>query len=483
LAALQREIKAMETTVNFNLPYIMPSQAQKHVTHNEALCAIDALLHLIVASRGQAEAPAVPSPGERHVVAAGATGAWDGQDGKIAVWQDGGWTFLQPQQGWRAFVADEGLPIWFDGAEWRTEAGTISELQNLSRLGLGATADATNPFSARLNKALWTAKSVSEGGDGDLRYTLNKEGSADVLSLLMQSGWSGRAEIGLMGDDDLTIKVSADGVAWTEAMRIDRNSGVVSLPQTAMRERLTANRTYYVSPHGSNSNSGLSAAAPFLTLQKAIDTAHRLDCSIHDVTILLADGTYGGASIVRPLLGGGTLFITGNDATPASVVITSVIGVQGGSSVSVSGLRFVIAASYVNALTVTGGAKLTIGKVDFGPQDATADHISGNGVSEIVFTQDYTVSGGARRHLALSGAVFASGSNRTITLTGTPAFTEFCLVADGAAVSLWNLAIAGAATGKRYAATTAGVINLFGKPAAFLPGDVAGTTASGGVYA
>jgi len=84
-------------------------------------------------------------------------------------------------------------------------------LQGVSRLGLGTDADATNPFAAKLNKALWTARYAGEGGDGDLRYTLNKEASGNVLSLLLQSGWSGRTEIGLIGNEDLGVKVSADG--------------------------------------------------------------------------------------------------------------------------------------------------------------------------------------------------------------------------------------------------------------------------------
>ena len=92
-------------------------------------------------------------------------------------------------------------------------------LQNLALLGIGTTADATNPFSAKLNKALWTAKTAAEGGDGDLRYTMNKETAADVLSLLLQRGFSGRAEIGLIGDDDLTFKVSPDGSTWVDGAR------------------------------------------------------------------------------------------------------------------------------------------------------------------------------------------------------------------------------------------------------------------------
>ena len=35
----------MDETANLKLPYILPSQAQKHVTHNEALALLDRLTH------------------------------------------------------------------------------------------------------------------------------------------------------------------------------------------------------------------------------------------------------------------------------------------------------------------------------------------------------------------------------------------------------------------------------------------------------
>jgi hypothetical protein len=52
-----------------------------------------------------------------------------------------------------------------------------------------------------------------------------------VLSLLLQSGYGGRAEIGLIGDDDLGLKVSGDGSTWRQALRIDRATGLVAEPQ------------------------------------------------------------------------------------------------------------------------------------------------------------------------------------------------------------------------------------------------------------
>jgi hypothetical protein len=48
----------------------------------------------------------------------------------------------------------------------------------------------------------------------------------------MQTNFSGRAEFGLIGDDDLTIKVSPDGSAWSTALVADRATGAVSLPNT-----------------------------------------------------------------------------------------------------------------------------------------------------------------------------------------------------------------------------------------------------------
>ena len=214
-----------DATTHLSLPFIAAAQAQKHVTHNEALRLLDVLVQLAVLDRDLAAPPGSPHEGDSYVVATGGSGGWSGKDGQIAAWLDGGWTFLQPHAGWLAFALDEAALIFFDGAAWTAFSGLPSELQNLTLLGLGTTADSANPFSAKLNKALWTAKYAAEGGDGDLRYTLNKETTSDVASLLLQTGWSGRAEIGLIGEDDVLIKTSADGTTWVEALRLDGTTG------------------------------------------------------------------------------------------------------------------------------------------------------------------------------------------------------------------------------------------------------------------
>lgn len=59
----------------------------------------------------------------------------------------------------------------------------------------------------------------------EVRYKLSKESAAKTLSFLFQDNFSGRAEIGLTGDDDFHFKVSADGTTWADAIIIDRSTG------------------------------------------------------------------------------------------------------------------------------------------------------------------------------------------------------------------------------------------------------------------
>lgn len=220
-----------DTTPSLALPLIAAGQAQKHVTHNEALALLDALVQLAVLDKDRTAPPASPAEGDRYLIATDdPSGAWAGWAGRIARFQDGTWLPLSPRIGWLAFVADEADLYTFTGSAWMPFRSTLTILQNLSRLGIGTAADADNPFAAKLNKALWTALATGEGGSGDLRYTLNKQAAGNVLSLLMQTGFSARAEIGLTGDDDLHVKVSPDGGAWFEALRIDRATGRVAFP-------------------------------------------------------------------------------------------------------------------------------------------------------------------------------------------------------------------------------------------------------------
>ena len=70
----------MTDTPRLALPAIEAAQAQKHVTHNEALALLDALTHLAVESRALSAPPGQPGEGNSYIPAPGASGAWSGWD-------------------------------------------------------------------------------------------------------------------------------------------------------------------------------------------------------------------------------------------------------------------------------------------------------------------------------------------------------------------------------------------------------------------
>ena len=215
----------MSETPLLGLPIMEASQAQKHVTHNEALLLLDAAIHLSVVSRAIAVPPPAAIDGDRYLVAAAPTGVWAGQAGKLAVRQGGAWRFSAPRTGWRSWVADEQVFLAFDGSAWQNVSG--GSVSTLPLLGINATADTSNRLSVSSPGVL-----LNHAGT-DQRLKINKNAAANTGSLLFQTNFSGRAEMGLAGDDDFHFKVSADGTIWNEALVIDRSTGAVTLPKSS----------------------------------------------------------------------------------------------------------------------------------------------------------------------------------------------------------------------------------------------------------
>ncbi len=222
-------------TLNLGLPYIAAGQAQKHITHNDALDLADALINLTVLSRVISAPPATPINGARYLLPSTPTGAFAGQGGNIAIFQNGGWRYVVPKTGWRAYIIDEQIITAFNGTTWNAlQSASISpsaRLENMLGYGIGTTFDTTNPLSVKLNGALFTAQPTSGGGTGDLRLTLNKSTSLNTVSQLYQANFSGRAETGLTGDDKYRIKVSPDGTVWKDALTVDSTTAQITLTQ------------------------------------------------------------------------------------------------------------------------------------------------------------------------------------------------------------------------------------------------------------
>ena len=107
-----------QNTPRFDVPLIAVNQAQKEVTHNEAVTVFDILSHLVVQSRGLSQPPVSPVVGMAWIVGAAAMNEWQGQDGNIAFWSAGGWRFIPADEGVKAWVIDEQISAQYMQDVW-----------------------------------------------------------------------------------------------------------------------------------------------------------------------------------------------------------------------------------------------------------------------------------------------------------------------------------------------------------------------------
>lgn len=210
-----------ERTTNLQMPFILPSQAQKHVTHNEALQTLDVVAQLVY-EQPLDFPPEDPDEGTGYVVEDGASGEWTGRDGKLAFWRDGAWAFIAPRNGWRAHDRSSGRQKVFIDGQWRDMA--LPPDAAVETLGVNASADPSNRFAMAAEASLF-----NHAGNGH-RLKINKSSPADTASVLFQTDWQGRAEFGTAGSDDFSIKVSPDGGSWVTALLVG-GSGLVDQPQ------------------------------------------------------------------------------------------------------------------------------------------------------------------------------------------------------------------------------------------------------------
>lgn len=215
----------MTDTMHLGLPFIEGSQAQKHVTHNDALRLLDAVIQIAVEDMTRTTPPASPAEGQRHVVASGPSGAWAGRADAIATWQDSAWVFLVPKTGWRLWSVAEASIFIFDGSAWQRFAPLANDV---GQLGINTTASAPNLLSVKSNAALLAAITTVDGGSGDARLQIAKQASGNTASVFFSDNYSGRAEFGLTGDDHFRLKVSPDGASWQDSFVIDKTTANVS---------------------------------------------------------------------------------------------------------------------------------------------------------------------------------------------------------------------------------------------------------------
>ena len=107
-----------ESTDRLALPLLAAGQAQKELTHNEAVVRLDALVMAAIESVGLSEPPPAPVAGQCWIVGTAPVGAWQGQAGSIACWTSGGWRFTAAHDGMVAWSRADAMDVRFVDGEW-----------------------------------------------------------------------------------------------------------------------------------------------------------------------------------------------------------------------------------------------------------------------------------------------------------------------------------------------------------------------------
>lgn len=263
--------------------------------------------------------------------------------------------------------------------------------------------------------------------------------------------------------------------------------GTSGLYRTAMN----ANLELYVSTTGSDSaNDGLSAAAPFQTLQRAwSEVVNNYDLNGFTANINIADGTYSqGIFASSAPLGGnsGVSAVTfkSSSGNASAVIISKTTGgnlfyAQGGAQYILKDLTVQCSGASGNAVVSGIGGIIAVDNVRFGT--CTGSHMYSISGGFIQASGNYSIVGAAQYHVLATSMGQVLLPSRTITITGTPAFSAFAYCSQ-ARVDCTGTTFSGSATGSRYFIEQNGVITVNGAGVNLLPGNAAGTVQTGGQY-
>lgn len=109
-----------DTTARLGLPLLRAGQAQKEMSHNEALALIDLLMQPQIVAIGVNAPPTAPLAGQCWIVGTSPTGVWTGRAGQLAGWTEGGWRFVTPGEGMAFWLSEQAGFVRYSGGGWTT---------------------------------------------------------------------------------------------------------------------------------------------------------------------------------------------------------------------------------------------------------------------------------------------------------------------------------------------------------------------------
>jgi hypothetical protein len=104
-------------TGRLKLPYILQAQAQKEVTHNQALNILDVLVNTVALAITNTP-PDKVNEGEIYIVGDNPQGIFDGNANNLAQVSEGSWTFYRPLNYMEVMVVDKKQKFTFVDNVW-----------------------------------------------------------------------------------------------------------------------------------------------------------------------------------------------------------------------------------------------------------------------------------------------------------------------------------------------------------------------------
>ena len=295
----------MDKTPKFNLPFIMPNQAQKHVTANEAFQRIDTLAQLSVVSSSITNEPSDPEDGDAYILTENATGPLWSQHaaGTIAMSYDGSWQFIAPYPGWRAWDQSMQSILVFENEAWRELSNTAGTTTSTDRFGVNTTPDDNNLFAVKSDFELLSHDDVTPGS-GSARKVINKAAPENTASVIFQTAFSARAEMGLTGSDDFALRTSPDGQTFQDAASFDRSTGQASFPSGLAHAASGKSLSIPIFTPGTDREVSIYGIAPVRTPSPRQATITAIDQNMLSLSGLNTSAIYGnnfmlGVSMIR----------------------------------------------------------------------------------------------------------------------------------------------------------------------------------------
>ena len=235
----------MAETNKLELPLLASGQAQKHVTVNEGFARLDALTQLSIEALEATVHPASPVEGEVYAIGSGASGDWIGQDGKLALFQNGGWVFVTPYDGWQGWLKEGGTPVQYTGSGWVAGTGSFSangagfvnrSVEIDHDVAAGAVSTVAGLFSANTIVYGITARVLSAIG-GAASFEIGVSGASDrygsgigTVTGAWARGITG-SPLTYYSDTDVVLTASGGSFDGTGQLRIVAHFAELTLPE------------------------------------------------------------------------------------------------------------------------------------------------------------------------------------------------------------------------------------------------------------